>query len=169
MRRICVLMYQAALQALSGRGLGRFRSLAAAHNFIRSQLKTNFVEIDGHKLFLDPLDSLSLSIDGAYGKLETDLIKESVQQGDVVLDLGANIGYYTLIFARLVGPQGRVFAFEPDPENFRLLERNVKENHYTNVVAINKAVSNKTERLKLYLSDDNKADHRIYDSHDSRR
>ena len=45
------------------------------------------------------------------------------------MDLGANIGYYTLILAQLVGKSGHVYAFEPDPLNFEILSKNVKENN----------------------------------------
>ncbi|MCI0707129.1 MAG: FkbM family methyltransferase [Ignavibacteriae bacterium] len=126
--------------------------------------------VQGHKMFLDSSDSLRLSFhNGIYEEFETNLIKKEVKAGDVILDIGANIGYYTLIFARLVGDTGKVFAFEPDPTNFSLLKKNVEINGYKNVILIQKAVSNKSETLKLYLCEDNRGDHRIYDSGDSRQ
>lgn len=129
-----------------------------------------FYLVDGHKMFLDSKDSLHLSINGIYEPFETELVKKEIKKGDVVLDIGANIGYYTLIFAKLVGENGKVFAFEPDPTNFSLLKKNVEINGYGNrVVLVQKAVSNKTEKIKLYLCEDNKGDHRIYDSHDGRQ
>lgn len=91
-------------------------------------------------------------------------MKKEIKKGNVVLDIGANIGYYTLIFAKLVGEEGRVYAFEPDPTNFALLKKNVEINGYKNVVLVQKAVSNKSGRIKLYLSKNNMGDHRIYDS-----
>lgn len=75
---------------------------------------------------------------------------------------------YTLIFASLAGENGKVFAFEPDPQNFLLLRKNVEINGYKNVILINKAVANNNGKLKLYLCDENKGDHGIYDSHDGR-
>jgi len=87
----------------------------------------------------------------------------------VVVDIGANIGYYTLIFARLVGEQGRVFAFEPDPANFSLLAKNVAVNNYHNVELIQKAVSDQTGNARLYLSPKSTVDHRIYSSNDNRK
>ncbi|MBU2634018.1 MAG: FkbM family methyltransferase [Nanoarchaeota archaeon] len=132
-------------------------------------LKANTVKIDGHKLFLDSEDSLRLSVYGQFEAFETEVIKKEIKEGDVVLDIGANIGYYALIFAKLVGPKGKVFAFEPDPENFALLNKNIKINEYKNVVLINKAVSNETGEIKLYLNEYNKANHQIYPSKNHRK
>ena len=83
---------------------------------------------------------------------------------DTVVDVGANIGFYTLIFARLVGETGKVIAFEPDPDNFELLQRNVELNGYRNITLVRKALSRANESTRLYLSDVNTAGHRIYDS-----
>lgn len=122
----------------------------------------NFAYVQGHKMFLDSKDSLRLSIYGIYEEFETKLIKKQIKQGDIVLDIGANIGYYTLIFAKLVGKNGKVYAFEPDPTNFAILKKNVEINGYKNIILINKAVSDKTGKLKLYLCNDNKGSHSIY-------
>jgi len=125
----------------------------------------------GHEMFLDPSDSIVspfLLRDGYFEPYETALIASQIRPGDVVLDIGANIGYYTLILARLVGETGRVYAFEPDPTNFELLKKNVRANGYQNVVYIKKAVSDRSGPLSLYLCPDNKGDHRIYDSRDDR-
>lgn len=126
------------------------------------------VVVDEHTMFLDDKDSMSLRANGVFEAQETELIKRKVEPGDVVLDLGANIGYYTLILARLVGPEGKVYAFEPDPTNFALLEKNLRANGYENVELVQKAVSNKNKKLRLYLSEENRGDHRLYDSHDGR-
>lgn len=61
-----------------------------------------------------------------------------------IFDIGANIGYYTLLAESLVGPEGRVFAFEPHPENYEKLKENIEVNGYTNCYLINKAVSDKS-------------------------
>lgn len=86
-----------------------------------------------------------------------------------VLDIGANIGFHTLLLADLVGPEGKVFAFEPDPENFSLLVKNLKKNDYFNVFPIQKAVTDKTGKIDLYLSEENKGDHRVSDSEKGRK
>lgn len=133
----------------------------------RSQ-PTRVYKILGHDMFLDEKDSLQLSVHGVYEPFQTELAVGLIKKGDVVLDIGANIGYYTLIFAREVGPQGRVYAFEPEPTNFAILKRNVEINGYENVIMVPKAVSNETGRIRLYLCEENWGDHRIYDSGDGR-
>src|ERR671930_32338 len=61
----------------------------------------------------------------SYEVFEVSLFKESLDAGMVAVDVGANVGYYTLIAARIVGSGGRVFAFEPDPRTLSALETNV--------------------------------------------
>lgn len=131
-------------------------------NFAISRLKSDFVEIEGNKMFLDEEDSHRLSTYGFYEPFETELVKKEVKKGDVVLDIGACIGYYTLIFAKLVGENGKVFAFEPDPNNFALLKKNAEINDYQNIILVNKAVSNETWITKLYLSKNNIKSHKIH-------
>jgi len=131
-----------------------------------SRYKTNFVEIEGRKMFLDEHDSLKLSL-YPYVEEQTDFFKKNIKEGDVVLDLGANIGYFTCLFAQLVGKSGKVFAFEPEPNNFKILKKNVKINEYQNIVLEQKAVSNIKSKIKMYLSNSPK-DHRIYNTHDNR-
>jgi FkbM family methyltransferase len=60
----------------------------------------------------------------------------------VVVDVGAHIGYFALLAAKLVGEEGRVFAFEPVPDTYQLLCRNIEANNLKNIVPIPKAVWN---------------------------
>jgi FkbM family methyltransferase len=69
--------------------------------------------------------------------------------GDCVVDVGAHIGRYTLMAARTAS---RVIAVEPDPSNFRMLERNVKLNGYSNVVLVPKALSSRPGTLEFQLA-----------------
>jgi FkbM family methyltransferase len=115
-------------------------------------------------MYLDAKDSLDLFINKIYEPYETKLISNIISPGDVVLDIGANIGYYTVIFAKLVGQNGKVFAFEPEPTNFSLLQKNVSINGCSNVTVEQKAVSNRNERKKLYLNKENAGMHTIYKS-----
>jgi FkbM family methyltransferase len=71
---------------------------------------------------------------GTYEPRQTSLFSRSVHAGDVVIDIGANAGYYTLLAARSVGLRGRVIACEPDPKIASFLRRHVAINKLTNVV-----------------------------------
>lgn len=86
-----------------------------------------------------------------YEPLTVEIIKNEVKKGDVVLDIGAFVGYYTLLFSRLVGKTGKVFAFEPELNNFLMLKKNVEVNNYKNVILIQKAVTDKLGKIKFYL------------------
>jgi FkbM family methyltransferase len=126
------------------------------------------VEVLGHRMYLDASDSLYLSVAGRYERRITELVQRIIQPGDTVIDIGAHIGYYTLIFARCVGPTGHVYAFEPDPSNYEILRKNVSLNGYSNVTFEQKAVSDRSSTLNLYKSSRNTGDHRLYDSGDGR-
>jgi len=90
------------------------------------------------------------------------IIEEYLKPGMTVLDIGANIGYYTKLFSKSVGSTGKVFAFEPDDTNFRHLKENTKG--LGNVTTINKAVGEKSQQVKLYYSEEMNVDHQTYDS-----
>jgi FkbM family methyltransferase len=120
--------------------------------------------VHGHRMFVDDKDSMGLSIDPAFEPLETRFCIAAAKPGGVVVDIGANIGYYTLLFAKHVAPSGKVVAFEPDPDNFRLLSANVTMNAYANVTVVQAAVSNANEQLELYRNETNRMDHRTYDA-----
>lgn len=169
LRKILLAIYHKGVSILLAAGLERLRFFKVANKLIMFVLRSNYVEAQGHKMFLDAKDSLHLSISGFHELLATELMNKEIKEGDVIIDVGANIGYYALIFARLVGGNGKVFAFEPDPTSFALLKKNVKLNGYKNIVLIQKAVSDKNGKLKLYLAEDNLGDHRPYDSRDGRQ
>lgn len=121
-----------------------------------------------HDFAQDKYVSPVLARHGCFEPFETELVVNEVRPGDVALDLGAHIGYYTLLLARLVGPSGRVVAFEPDPLNYAILCRNVALNGLTNVELHPLAASDRPGRLKLYRSGDNAGDHRLHPAAEDR-
>ena len=129
---------------------------------IESSLKTDYAEVWAGKMFLHPNDAFRLSIYGIHGTHDFKIIKNNVKDGDNVIDLGANIGYFTLILAKLVGPTGKVFAFEPDPRNLALLKKNVEYNNYKNVIIVPKAVSNVNDKCTLYTGQKTFGQNKIY-------
>lgn len=86
-----------------------------------------------------------------YEPNTTNWVQKNLKKGDIVLDIGAHIGYYTLLFAELVGPEGKVYAFEPNPDVMKVLKYNVKTNEFNNVVFIEKLVSGYVGSRKLYI------------------
>lgn len=82
----------------------------------------------------------------------TALMRRQVLPGTVAIDIGANIGYCTLLLSRLVGPQGHVFAIEPSPEIRARLEAQLALNGIANVTVIPCGISDRTERRAFHLS-----------------
>jgi len=163
-----LVLFKKLVRLFTGYGLIKFYPIRVLYTFINSFLVPKYLMVGEHKVYIDPQDSLNLSLNENHESYEKEIIKKTVKKGDVVLDIGANIGDNTLIIAKLIGPKGKVYAFEPDPEIFSLLKKNISVNGYDNIIAIQKAVSNKNGKLKLFLSENNRSDHRIYDSHDNR-
>ena len=82
---------------------------------------------------------------------EFEILHDLITKGDWAIDIGANIGHYTKRFSELVGPQGRVIAFEPVPTTFSLLSANTERFPYHNVSLINAAVSDVTNVVGMSI------------------
>lgn len=93
---------------------------------------------------------------------EIRLYKKYIKNGYTLIDIGANIGFTAKLFSELVGTNGKVYAFEPDALNFKRLTQFIHKKKLSNVIAIQKAVSNSCEPIKLYLSNRLNVDHRAY-------
>ncbi len=94
-------------------------------------------------------------------------LKNKVRPGDVVLDIGANIGFYTDFFSDLTGETGTVHAFEPDELNFMHLTNNLKGKK--NVVLNRKACGETSGNIALYFSEELNVDHQTYYSGEDRK
>lgn len=126
---------------------------------------TGAATVDGLVCYVDPDDKVitpALVNHGVWEPMETSVLCGSLKEGDTLIDVGANIGYYTILAAKRVGPRGRVIAFEPEPNNFAILKRNVEANGFTNVILEQKALSNKPGTLRLYLEEENKGGHKVF-------
>ncbi len=89
----------------------------------------------------------SSNIECALGSYEYEkrvLFERIVSNSSVVYDIGAHVGFYTLLASQLVGVHGKVIAFEPVPRNLIILKKHLEMNHCTNVVVIEAAVSDKS-------------------------
>lgn len=125
----------------------------------------------GLRLHVNPNEYLGARIaeKKIYEYRETMFFQRFLLRGMTVIDVGANVGYHAVHAAARVGDEGAVYAFEPDAENYDLLLKNIAANRLRNVVAVNKAVTDKTGKALLYLSAENHGDHRTVVSPDHGR
>jgi FkbM family methyltransferase len=88
-----------------------------------------------------------------FGEWEPDLtawVRETLRNGDGFIDVGANVGYFTLLAASTVGPAGRVVAVEPAPGLYRQLVTNVRRNRFGNVRCVEAAASDADTEIELF-------------------
>ena len=88
---------------------------------------------------LPEMISCQLYVYGLFDELVTGMALRAGRQGDVVLDVGAHFGYFTLLFSRLVGKSGRIVSLDPTPSTFAVLQRNTA--HLSNVTRLKVAAS----------------------------
>ncbi len=112
----------------------------------------------------DRVISHRLREEGIWEPYETHLLLNFLDRGEVFVDVGANLGYFSVLAASCVGEEGRVYAFEPDPDNFALLLANSKDNGLDQrICAVQAALAERDGPGKLYVSEDNLGDHQVFD------
>jgi FkbM family methyltransferase len=130
------------------------------------------IQLKGIRLCANSIDRFLAIIFWKYSVLEgfeSKYILNIIKPGWTVLDIGANIGYYTVQFAKKVKSNGKVIAVEPFDNNLHLLNKNIKLNQIHNVEIIPKAISSKSGIAKLYISEGHAGDHRIYNTINGRK
>lgn len=134
--------------------LWRFQVLGLAHQIFDGLPSPHVLtrRFCGHTLFVDVARSNPqrlLWLEGERFVGERRLLRRLVRPGQSVADVGANIGYYGLLFAQAVGPSGRVACIEPEPDNVAELRRNVEGNRLANVEVVPVAVGASTGTVSL--------------------
>lgn len=109
----------------------------------------------------DPVVSGAIAF-GVYEKAETAFFCSVCRPGMTFIDIGANIGYYSALASRRIGPSGQIVALEPDPESFRYLKQNIVANLAPTVFCIQKAAAAESGTLRLYVNRENRGDNRLY-------
>lgn len=128
-------------------------------------------DVNGWEVFLDPKDyeiSRKIYFDGEYSKDIGDVINNRLNEGEVAVDIGAQIGYFTLHMAKCVSNTGHVKSFEPHPRNFEILLKNVQNNGYKGVVSAHQfAITDNSGTGQLNTHPDNKGMHSIVNNYES--
>ena len=150
--------FKSTIKIAGNKGLGKNFLGKSIKKYLIKNSKTDEIIINGCKMQLDKNDVMQISLFD-YEPIETDIVKSNVKKNDIVVDVGANIGYYTLLMAK---NEANVFSYEPEPQNFELLKKNVRLNDLsTNVKLYNKAVSNFNGNSKLALAEHTTGQHKL--------
>lgn len=145
-----------SLKYLANRFILRRQYLTAKDNKYGIRFKFKTEDVVGRHIYKS----------GEYEKDLSEFVAKHLafQEGDVALDVGANIGWYSLLLDKLMPDNSLIYAFEPDPLNYGLLCGNIKLNNASKVVPVNFALSDKNEVRKLYqYSNNNLGRHSLLD------
>lgn len=117
-------------------------------------LANKVVRVNGYNLELLPNDdgiSTELALFNTHEPLNTQLFTQNLKEGMVCFDIGANIGYYTLLESKIVGDSGKIIAIEPSPVNFSQLQKNIQNEKVKNVELYQMAGGDQNGTLKFLL------------------
>jgi len=142
-----------ALASISSDWPGSLKRVLRKHPVI-------FANAYGIRFIRYPWDVRALTpfLTGEYVKAEFKAMQGLLQSGDIVFDVGSSIGIYSVFASRIVGPSGKVYAFEPVPETFWMLRETLVLNRCTNVTPLQKAVYRDQGIAKINLFDIQYAD-----------
>jgi len=111
-------------------------------------------DVNGYPMFLlntEPYLSVSCKYNHVWEPLTTDFIKKNLKEGQTFIDVGANVGYYTVLASKIVGKTGHIYAFEPCEKAIGPLKANLALNNCTNVTLIEKAAAVCKGIAELYM------------------
>lgn len=156
-----------ALSPLRGLGLRKFPPVQWALGALKPHKA--FMPGGVRTIFLDPADFVvSEEISrGGYEQFESSVILKLVGPADTVIDLGANIGYYTILFCD-AAKNGHVYAFEPSPKTFGYLRKSILANGFKNVTLHEMAVGDRDGEAEIFINGYNKGDNRLYQSFETK-
>jgi FkbM family methyltransferase len=146
----------AAVNRFANIGLGQLPGVLTVYRFVWRYFGPKGIkmaEVDGFKLFVICRDwavAPTMLFAHSWEPAETAIFKKYIKYGDTVIDAGAYIGFYTVLSSKLVGDGGKVYSFEPSPDNAGILIKNIKLNNCNNIRIIRKAVSDKIGTVTFY-------------------
>jgi FkbM family methyltransferase len=132
-------------------------------DFVYKNKSINNVAIEvsiynGSRMLLYPRDWVQsyIFIFNYYEKKESAFIASVLRENDTFIDIGANVGYYTLLASKII-TKGEIYSFEPELENYQRLNKNIELNNLKNVTAVRKACTDKNGMISFSVAgDDNK-------------
>lgn len=158
------------LKKFVGKGITNYKPTKKIYEIFLKVIRPHYVKVGRYKLFIPQKRyflSDSLFLLGEFEPNQTKIIKSLIKKGDIVIDIGANIGYYTILMSQLVGDKGKVYAFEPEEENIRLIEKSIKYNNIKNVILYPLALSDKDGEESFFINKVNMGGHSLIKTKES--
>ena len=142
------------------------RPVRAVVNSLIRYVVPETIDRFGARIFLNPSDPV---VSGAltfnvYEKAETAFFNAVLREGMTVVDVGANVGYYSGLALVRIGNRGRLVAFEPSAETREYLQKTIQANSKGNAWIVPKAVSDTQGTATLFINEDNRGDNRLYEN-----
>ena len=116
----------------------------------KRKFKILFGSNKGMNIYACPKTELSLIL-GTYELSTQNILRTLLKQGDTVLDIGANIGFTSLMMSKLIGKKGKLYSFEAIPSTTEILKKNIRLNKLENITVFNNAVSNKIGKSSFLI------------------
>ena len=170
LKQILFNLLRLAVKPLIGKGLGRLGFPRYIYGVLTKFLmpeESKMIQVENFKMKVNTdkrgLDGMTTIVVAShtYEPMTTKVFKAILKEGMNAVDVGANIGYFTLLASKLVGVNGKVWAVEPEPHNIQCLLDNVALNELTNVVAFEKAASDRTSKAIFYVSKGESGEHSL--------
>ena len=159
--RLAFRAYIKLRRLVNGSFIERLPGLSSVNRILYKKIRPGeevLLDVKGIKMYVDgrDMDITPKLLINEFGEedYEMSLFSKSLKVGMNVVDIGAQVGLYTLNAAKKIGKKGRVYAFEPRKSNYEMLSKNIKVNGYDNVVAVEKAVSDRIGKTRLWFEKD---------------
>ena len=147
MKQQIYLTYYKTMQGIRTIAKYSYRNL---NHLMSLLIKSKIANIKGYQMLTDSNDSEGYSIK-EYEANTVKHLDKWIKKGDWVIDVGASLGYYTILLRDIIGEEGRVFAFEPEKTNFQILDSNMELNGFQNIILNKCAITDKIGEDTLYV------------------
>ena len=152
-------LYLFVVKRFTGTNIGNISAIKALHRRLLYMFRSTPIKVNNYYMYIGDESARkydsgqALLLNGNMEPYTTAIFRQVITENMNIVDIGANIGYFSLLAASIIGNKGKVFAFEPDPDNYEILVKNIKLNGYKNVVSLPKAVSNKNGTSTFFQYD----------------